>query len=49
MDIDFTKYNAGSDKPDERDIRADDILDMAIDLPSSLILDHTAPLNQGSI
>ena len=49
MDIDFTKYNAGSDKPDERDIRADDILDMAITLPSSLILDHTAPLNQGSI
>jgi len=46
---DFENYNAGIDIPDSRDILAEDILDMAWDLPSSMIHDHTPVLNQWNI
>lgn len=48
-EINFDTYNAWIDSPDPRDIRAEDILDMVAELPSSIIHDHTPILNQGSI
>lgn len=48
-DLELLNYNAGIDVPDENDIRAEEILDLTELLPQNVMLDLTAPLNQGSI
>lgn len=48
-ELDLLNYNAGVDIPDENDLLAEDILDMVDLLPMHVMLDKTAPLNQGSI
>jgi len=48
-ELDLLNYDAGIDVPDENDIRAEEILDLAELLPQNVMLDLTAPLNQGSI
>jgi len=48
-ELDLLNYDAGIDVPDENDIRAEEILDLATLLPQNVMLDLTAPLNQGSI
>ena len=48
-ELDLLNYNAGIDVPDENDLHAEEILDMVDLLPQNVMLDKTAPLNQGSI
>ncbi len=48
-DLELLNYNAGIDVPDENDILAEEILDMVELLPQNVMLDLTAPLNQGQI
>lgn len=47
--LDLTNYNAGIDLPDDRDILAEEFLDMVQILPASFLSDHTPVLNQGNI
>lgn len=49
IELDLLNYDAGIDVPDENDLRAEDVLDMVDLLPQNVMLDKTAPLNQGSI
>jgi len=48
-ELDLLNYDAGVDIPDENDLRAEEFLDLAELLPQNVMLDKTAPLNQGSI
>lgn len=48
-ELDLLNYDAGIDVPDENDLHAEEILDMVDLLPQNVMLDKTAPLNQGSI
>ena len=47
-EINFNKYSAGFDAPDSRDYIAEDLFGAIpqVPLPTRVILDQTAPLNQ---